>query len=352
MVTMKIRSALRKTLTMVFCSLFIISFFVYPVCAEKRELVFVSWGGSWGDAAKKALTGPFEKETGIKVIHTGPPDLGKLRAMVKSGNVEWDVSKAAYHEVISLARKGFLEPIDYNIVDKTQFFPETVYEYACGGEYLGLVLAYRTDVFGNKVPSSWKDFWDVKTFPGLRSSVRWAYFNLEAALMADGVSKDQLYPINEERAWASLNRIKPHIAKWWKLGSESQNLIREGEVDMILIWNGRAAQLIHEGAPVDMTWNQGILYQSPWFVVKNAPNKKEAMEFLNFAGRPKNQALLAELSFYGPTNPKAIKYIDPKVQKLIPSHPENLKKIARLSSPFWNKNIDRLAEDFETWLMK
>ena len=54
-------------------------------------------GGSMGSAMRKAFFNGFEKKYGIKVVETSPADFGKLRAMVESGNVEWDVTRSEEH---------------------------------------------------------------------------------------------------------------------------------------------------------------------------------------------------------------------------------------------------------------
>ena len=325
--------------------------FVSSGYAAGKKLVMVGWGGAWEEAMKRAFGDPFEKETGIKVVHTSPIDFGKMKAMVESGNVEWDVSQAAFFRILPAAKAGILEPIDYSVVDKSILDPGTAREYGCGGEYEAVVIGYRTDVYKER-PIGWKDFWDVKKFPGPRSMYKGVFYTMEAALMADGVPMDKIYPIDEDRAFRSLDRIKPHVTVWWRSGSQSQALIKDREVDMIAAWNGRLAQLIHRGDPVAISWDQTLFVQSAWFVIKNAPHKKEAMEFINFAGRAENQAMVAKEIFYGPTNPDALKYIDDKVARWMPSYPANFKKSKELDGLYWEDNRDRLTEKFEAWLMK
>ena len=38
---------------------------------------------------------------------------------------------------------------------------------------------------------------------------------IPAALVADGVPKDKLYPLDLDRAFKKLDEIKPHIKVWW-----------------------------------------------------------------------------------------------------------------------------------------
>src|SRR5258707_11657222 len=61
-----------------------------------RELVVVSYGGSYQEAQRKAIFEPFEKATGIKIKEAEwSGEYAKLKAMVDSGNVTWDVVVSA-----------------------------------------------------------------------------------------------------------------------------------------------------------------------------------------------------------------------------------------------------------------
>ena len=53
------------------------------------------------------------------------------------------------------------------------------------------------------------DYWDAKKFPGPRGMYNAPTYILEFALIADGVPKDKLYPLDVPRAFKSLDRIKP-----------------------------------------------------------------------------------------------------------------------------------------------
>ena len=70
----------------------VLGFPAVVVAAEKKkEVVICAWGGRLEKAMREAWFDPFEKETGIKVISTASPSVSKVKAMVQSGNVEWDL---------------------------------------------------------------------------------------------------------------------------------------------------------------------------------------------------------------------------------------------------------------------
>ena len=72
------------------------------------------------------------------------------------------------------------------------------------------------------------------------------------ALLADGVPMDKLYPLDFDRAFKKLDQIKPHIKVWWREGNQSQQLLRDGEVDMMSMWNARGSELKQQGVPVEV----------------------------------------------------------------------------------------------------
>ena len=62
-----------------------------PVFAAAAPIVFASWGGTTQSAQQKDWATPFTQTSGVQVLMDGPTDYGKLKAMVDSGNVQWDV---------------------------------------------------------------------------------------------------------------------------------------------------------------------------------------------------------------------------------------------------------------------
>ena len=94
---------------------------------------------------------------------------------------------------------------------------------------------------------------------------------------------DKVYPMDVDRAFRKLDQIKPHIKVWWTQGNQSQQLLRDGEVDMMVMWNARASELEQQGLPVELVWNGATITTTMWCVAKGAPNRKLAWEFLQFA---------------------------------------------------------------------
>jgi putative spermidine/putrescine transport system substrate-binding protein len=66
---------------------------------------------------RTAYFDPAEKALGIKIIDTSRTDMAKIKAMVQSGNIEWDVANVNTLEVGRGAREGLWEPIDWSLID-------------------------------------------------------------------------------------------------------------------------------------------------------------------------------------------------------------------------------------------
>src|SRR5258707_3380148 len=56
---------------------------------------------------------------------------------------------------------------------------------------------------------------------------------LEAALMADGVPMDKLYPIDIDRPLRKLEEIKPHVDVWWTDVDQTTQVLHTREVSLI-----------------------------------------------------------------------------------------------------------------------
>jgi putative spermidine/putrescine transport system substrate-binding protein len=321
--------------------------------AAEEKVIFNSSGGALDEAQRKVFSDPFGKETGIKVIHTAPVNFAKLKAMVESGNVEWDITELPPRDMVRAVKLGYLELLDYTVIDKSDLIPEAALPYAIGGGYYSTIIAYNINKFSKgKHPQSWADFWNVNKFPGRRSLRNSPSDNLEIALLADGVPAEKLYPLDVERAFRSLDRIKPHIAVWWTVGAQPAQLLTDKEVDLTSSWNGRITDIQRKGAPVEIEWNQGVLSLSYYGVVKGAKNKANAMKYMAFRQRPDRQAEWVKALPYPGASQSIFKYVTPELARILPTYPEYLKKAAKVNNEWWLENADRVQERWSAWMLK
>ena len=319
--------------------------------ASDVTIVVNGSGGSLAELLKKIYEDPFTAETGIKVQATAPVSLPKLKAMVETGNVEWDLTEMNGDDVVIAEKEGWLEPMDYSIIDPDNELPDSAKKpFAFVRSSYSTVLAYRTDRY-DEAPQGWTDFWDVEKFPGPRSLQNSPRCNLEFALLADGVPLDQLYPLDVDRAFRKLDEIKPHITVWWTNGAQHVQLLIDGEVNMTTCWNGRITPLKAEGKPVDITWNGGGLLLSYLGIPKGAKHPKEAMEFIRFRNNPEASAEFVRQMPYPGFNPKMMELLEPEFVATLPTAPENAAVQYEVSDMWWAENNEAMAKHWNEWLL-
>ncbi|MHB9800628.1 ABC transporter substrate-binding protein [Pseudomonas sp. MT3] len=323
--------------------------------AGDKPLVVVNWGGDAIKAFGKAWTEGFSKATGIpvKIDGSGPTE-GAIRTQLSSGRVSWDVVDAESSILQNLGKEGLVQAIDYNVVSKDKVLPGFAYEYGIADYMLSYVIAYDSERFGDKAPKTWADFWDVKTFPGKRTLYKWMNGMLEAALLADGVTPDKLYPLDVARAMNKIEELKPHVLAFWGSGAETQQLLIEGEVSMGAIWNTRA-QVITEDSEgrIKWTFDNALLGCSNWGVLKGNPAGTEAaMKFIAYAQDPQSQVELFKMFGNGPANPAAAALIPDDRKHLNCTDPANLPKQIMLSHEWYTDHYAATLEQYLTHISK
>ncbi len=310
-------------------------------------------GGPYGPGYRKAFYDPFEKATGIRINNVAreAEPTAQFKAMVETKAYLWNVCTLTLSARDILTKQGLLDPIGLSPADVPGQMAEGLTPMWLGIDVYSTVQAHRTDVFKTKAPSNWAEFWDVKTFPGRRSLRKNPIDTLEQALLADGVPLDKLYPLDVDRAFKSLDRIKPHIAVWWTSGAQASQLIQSGEVDLIATWNARAQAVIDGGAPVKIVWNQGLYSIEGWSIPKGDPRGDAAREFVKFCADPSRQAIFAEILAYGPANLNAFKTIPAERNALLPTSPGNLKLMTIAREDWWSVNRAKMNERFNAWIL-
>ena len=322
--------------------------------AKPESIVVNNSGGAVGVALRKAFYDVFEQETGIRIVESSPMDFAKLRAMVESGNVEWALTEID-PEAIGLARRlNLMEPIDDTIVDRSTYPAEykdkDVFVDAVGA----VILGYRTDVYPNgSQPKGWKEFWDLKKFPGPRAMRNHPSGNLEFALIADGVPIDQLYPLDVERALKKLDEIKSDIIVWWESGAQAVQLILDKEVNFVTVWNGRFTDVLRKdpSAPVAIEWTEAMAIIGTYVIPRGAKDAYWGQRVLEVMARPERQAIYAAEIPYPTPNPEMLKHLDPALLPSMPSAPENMSKMFLSNYEWWDEHAAATLERWNAWIL-
>lgn len=320
---------------------------------SSKTLVVRNSGGTYGDANQKAVYEPFTKETGIKVEVVNI-EYAQMLAQIKQGRPQFDVIDDSMADFVLFKKEGATETLDYDRLKnfKTAGIAKSlVTGNAVGKNYWASVMAYRTDAFGRKKPSSWADFWDTKAFPGSRAlqAVDADLPELEFALLADGVDPDKLYPLDVDRAFRSLDAIKGDVKKFWDTGALPGVLLGRKEVVASSVWHGRLDALIKGGAPLAYQWNGARRQSNGLGIAKGAANLDAAYKLIDFSLRPEVQAHYAELYPMAPTVPGAYKKLSSKTAANLASSPAHLESGFDLDVEWWIKNQDAVSKRWQEW---
>ncbi|MER8792530.1 ABC transporter substrate-binding protein [Mesorhizobium sp. M0983] len=265
---------------------------------QVTEIRIIDAGGASGESIEKGYIPPFTQKTGVKVVRESPNDLGKLRAMVESGNISAVLIELVGTEVQQAKALNLLEPLDWDAIAPLPIFPEARDDYALGYQYYSTIMTWRKDA---KAPSNWADFWNVKDFPGKRALPDIAFYAIPIALLADGVKPGQLYPLDLDRAFKSLKKLSPDVAVWWATGAQPPQLLNDNEVQYAVAWSGR----VTAEPMLDYSFNQGLIDISFFTVPRgaNPAQKAAAMKLLHEMTVPENQAVAASVISYTGNSP-------------------------------------------------
>ncbi|WP_137933677.1 ABC transporter substrate-binding protein [Mesorhizobium comanense] len=321
------------------------------------ELSIMASGGAWQDAQRKAWFEPFTKETGTKILeqeYLG--DLGKVKAMVDTGNVPIDLVTVETATVLQGCDAGILERLDYSkIGPRDKFIEGSALDCGVGLDAYGDILAYDPTVL-KEAPTSVLDLFDTKKFPGKRAMRKFPAQNLEWALMADGVAPADVYkvlatPEGVDRAFKKLDTIKKDIV-WWDAGAQPAQLLASQEVVMTTAWNGRIQNAIDtDKKPFKIVWNNQILEYDMIAIPKGAKNPDAAYKYLAYISKPENNAKLASYITYGPVRTDAASFVAPDALPKLPNAPDHLAGAYLVAdTEFWGDYGEDLVKRFNAWL--
>ncbi|MGY8638479.1 ABC transporter substrate-binding protein [Bradyrhizobium sp. 14AA] len=312
------------------------------------NLILVSWGGNYQRVIEEVYVKPFEKEFGVRVTIVSTPDLAKVKAQMMTGNVEWDVFEGTGAMTFSGSKNGYWEPLDPALFKSENLIAPITkdavpIEASCGG------ICWDNSKFPDgKHPETFIEYFDVGKFPGPRTLRNRPSETLEIALLADGVPPDQLYPLDVDRAFRSLDRIKPHIAHWVEQTPQTGALVKTGEVDFSYTYPGIMLAAQNPAKSLRFSFKQNLLFFNYLSVMKNAPNKANAVKYLQFVLRPDRQSALAN-AYFGivPSSRAAVQSLTSEARKWQPDLDNKMN--VKLNDNWWSDHFDQVTQRFKEW---
>jgi putative spermidine/putrescine transport system substrate-binding protein len=319
-----------------------------------RALTVLTYGGMFRQAVDTSIARPFQEEEGVRVelVEVNNIDVfDRCRAAVESGQPAYDIAMTNPTYFQKGVGEGLWEELDHTYFDPGYFeeVPETFrFDHGVASGLYSNNLVFNSAAFpgSGRRPSSWIDFWDVESFPGLRSlPVCESGINPlpEIALLADGVLPADLYPLDMQRAVRKLAQLGKNLTQW-RDGSESVRLVAEGPASIGLMGNGRAHAAIKRGARLEIVWAQTRCTFDLWYILRGTPLRREAMQFLAYSQRVEVQAAMARSAGLAPTRTAAYEFLDEATARELPTYPENAPTTFMNDEGWWALNRERWVE--------
>jgi putative spermidine/putrescine transport system substrate-binding protein len=353
--------------------------FALSITSSAFAVTVASWGGAYTESQKLGYGDPTAKALGVDinwVDYSG--GLSEIKAQKEAGAITWDIIDVFAFDTINGCDEGIFVEFDFDkdfpaAPDGTpaseDFFAPMPSKCAVGNILYSWNYAYNVNNVDG-TPSTIKDFFNTKKFPGKRAIYKSALTNLEIALAGDGVymgkGGSEIYKLLETEAGVNraMNKIKELCTDpnggcvFWSAGAQPPELLVSGEVVMATGWNGRFFNAeVGEGAPIKQVWHgQGLDYEY-FALVKGGPDEANAKKALAMMTNTEMLAGSAKYIAYAPYRLSSLDiikanepwYKDGKTEMMpqMPTSPQNTKKYFLVDPFYWADNGTEIGEKWE-----
>lgn len=331
----------------------------YPATAQhplEDTLVLNTSGGTYWEAFANAHLAAFERECGVTVrTVVSTRNFPQMRAYVQRGSVPYDVSYSGQPwEFGQAVRENLLERLPDGFWQdlRARMLPGSYNAYGTWLDTHSEVVVYDSKRFAQDPPRRWADLWDLRKYPGPRTFYDHP-FMLVAALLADGVPKERIYPLDDaklRRAFAKLDRIRPSIKSFWTTGDEPIQGIARGDFSIGVAQSGRVVAGKRNGYPVEMAWDQNLQSSAWLFIPRGAAHPRAAQAFLHFVVDPRRQAAFARATGYGGSARGLEQELPPQERQDLTTSGRNRERAAMIDADWWRENGARVQRYWQQWV--
>jgi putative spermidine/putrescine transport system substrate-binding protein len=329
-------------------------------------LTVMTWPGAYGRAQASAQMHPYGAEKNVDVrpaLWDG--DLADVTAMVDARKFKADVIDFELPKAVQACKDGLLEKIDPAILppgaDGTpaarDFVPGAIGPCWVGGSVYSQVMVFKPGL--KHSPATLADFFNTRAFPGRRALSRVsAKFNLEMALLADGVAPGDVYktldtPAGLDRAFARLTALNPI---WAHDSASAMSWIRNGQAVMAIALNGDV------NSQTDFTpgtiWDHQLYELDVLAIPVGDPNKKQALDYIAYATGSAPLAGVASWVGYGPARRSSLRLVknNPEtsadMRPLLTTAPQNFRGAFAIDDGWWLAHGDAIASRWREFVSK
>lgn len=296
---------------------------------------------NWGEYINPEVIDRFSKEFDVDVSLDTYSTNEEMLAKIQAGATGYDLVLPSVHMHDIMQQLGLLEKTDVNQMKgfenidpsaiRSKQDPDAEYclPYAWGA----VGIFYNRKVVGGEI-TSWKDLFEYAAEnPGRVTLLDDMRETLGIGLIMNGKSVNSRDPEDVKMAEEFILRQKPNVAAF---RYDVTSLIESGDIGAAHWYVG--AVLFVNNRPEDLGFvipeEGATMYQEDLCMLKTAPNKENALKFMEFMMRPEISALNTTRLTNGSVNTAAI-----------PLLPENLKSNPAVNPPAEMRSKLQIFED-------
>lgn len=285
---------------------------------------------NWGEYIPQEVLEKFEATTGIHVTMDTYDSNETMLANLKAGKLgQYDLAIPGDYMIVIMSKEGMLDTFERSeLPNFNNILPQYVDVPFDSGRHS--TIPYQTGTTSFAVDrNKFKD--DINTLSLLfdppdelkhKINVLDGQNDLLAlASMYLGIpqcttDRDQLKKLNE-----TVQAAKP---SWASFGSDnSREVLVSGDVTLSMTWSGYSARARDEGANVEWAYpKEGyIVWMDNVALLKDAPNRENALKFMNFLLEPEIGAAITNYARYAPVLKGEKPFLDPKIVAARESNP-------------------------------
>lgn len=252
---------------------------------EEKKLNFYNWDTYIG----KTTLEDFKTASGVEVNMSLFATNDELFAKLKAGNPGFDVVVPSNEFVAQMTQAGLLMELDHakipNIANIGPEFRDPAFDpgrkYSMPYTWLVLGLGYRKSKIEG-VPDSWKWVFESDKYKGRIGLLSESADLVRLGAKYLGHSVNGVTPALAKQVEALLIKQKPNVKVFHQ--DNGQDLLRAGDIDIVIEYNGDIAQIMRESKEFDFVVpKEGSLLNSDCLCIpKGAPRPNNAHAFINF----------------------------------------------------------------------
>lgn len=279
---------------------------------------------TWENYVNHKVSEEFTKATSIKLIADKYPDQETMLAKIEGGGgAGYSIVYPRDYITKHMIDIGLLEPLDKSkltvVADKAENFPRPYYDpdniYSIPYVWGTTGIIYNSTAL-KTAPTDWRSLWDLKD--QLKNKISLLGDGREVIGMAlhtlgysyNSNNKDQI-----EAAYRKLRELKSAVTAF--TSHEWQDKLVKGELVLSMAYSGDALAVSRQYPNLKYVIPSSgtSVWNSTMVILKSAPEKEAAYDWINFSLKPENSATVSEASGFGNFNQAATPLISDSIKR-------------------------------------